>query len=103
MNSARAPSGINRRGLLATAATLSLLFAPAFPIWRQALAQTDPLPSWNDGPSKQAITGFVARVTTARRPGFRAAAPSASPRSTTTARCGSSIRCTPSWPSPSTA
>lgn len=28
-----------------------------------ALAQTDPLPSWADGPAKEAITGFVARVT----------------------------------------
>jgi phosphoglycolate phosphatase-like HAD superfamily hydrolase len=28
-----------------------------------ALAQVDPLPSWNDGPAKQAITAFVARVT----------------------------------------
>ena len=26
-------------------------------------AQNDPLPSWNDGPAKQAITDFVARVT----------------------------------------
>ncbi|HKY86704.1 MAG TPA: HAD family hydrolase [Pseudorhodoplanes sp.] len=29
-----------------------------------ALAQTDPLPSWNDGATKKAITDFVARVTT---------------------------------------
>jgi len=28
-----------------------------------ALAQTDPLPSWNDGPAKQAIVGFVEKVT----------------------------------------
>jgi hypothetical protein len=65
MKSTCAPSGINRRGLLKTAATLSLWFAPALalPILRQAQAQTDPLPSWNDGPSKQAITGFVVRVT----------------------------------------
>ena len=26
--------------------------------------ETDPLPSWNDGPSKQAIVQFVKRVTT---------------------------------------
>src|ERR1700761_3800275 len=26
-------------------------------------AQTDPLPSWNDGPAKKSITDFVARVT----------------------------------------
>lgn len=29
----------------------------------QTKAITDPLPSWNEGASKQAITGFVARVT----------------------------------------
>ncbi len=37
---------------------------------RQAQAQTDPLPSWNDGPSKQAITGFVARVIQQGGPDF---------------------------------
>jgi phosphoserine phosphatase len=29
-----------------------------------ALAQSDPLPSWNDGPAKKSVTDFVARVTT---------------------------------------
>ncbi|WP_461335357.1 HAD family hydrolase [Bradyrhizobium embrapense] len=29
-----------------------------------AFAETDPLPSWNDGAAKRAIVGFVARVTT---------------------------------------
>jgi phosphoglycolate phosphatase-like HAD superfamily hydrolase len=29
-----------------------------------AIAQTDPLPSWNEGPVKKSITEFVARVTT---------------------------------------
>ncbi|UGY15794.1 haloacid dehalogenase-like hydrolase [Bradyrhizobium septentrionale] len=29
-----------------------------------ARAQSDPLPSWNDGAAKKSITGFVARVTT---------------------------------------
>lgn len=29
-----------------------------------AMAQSDPLASWNDGPVKASITGFVARVTT---------------------------------------
>ena len=48
---------------------MSLLFAPALPM-RQAQAQTDPLPSWNDGPSKQAISGFVARVTQQGGPDF---------------------------------
>jgi phosphoglycolate phosphatase-like HAD superfamily hydrolase len=35
-----------------------------------ALAQTDPLPSWNDGAVKKSITDFVARVTTQRSPDF---------------------------------
>jgi phosphoserine phosphatase len=35
-----------------------------------AHAQTDPLPSWNDGPVKKAITDFVARVTTQGSPDF---------------------------------
>jgi hypothetical protein len=30
----------------------------------------DPLPSWNDGPVKAAILGFVARVTTTGGPDF---------------------------------
>jgi hypothetical protein len=30
-----------------------------------ALAQTDPLPSWNDGASKKALLDFVSRTTTA--------------------------------------
>jgi hypothetical protein len=30
---------------------------------RTTLAQPDPLPSWNDGAAKTAITGFVAQVT----------------------------------------
>jgi len=35
-----------------------------------ARAQTDPLPSWNDGPSKQAIIAFVDRVTKQGSPDF---------------------------------
>ena len=35
-----------------------------------ALAQTDPLPSWNDGPAKQAIVEFVQATTTPGSPKF---------------------------------
>lgn len=35
-----------------------------------AIAQTDPLPSWNEGPSKQAILTFVADVTREGSPDF---------------------------------
>ena len=36
----------------------------------QALTQTDPLPSWNEGAAKKSITDFVARTTTAGTPDF---------------------------------
>jgi phosphoglycolate phosphatase-like HAD superfamily hydrolase len=56
-----APSpGINRRGLLATLGLLPALSVPLFPA--SAPAQTaisGGLPSWNDGPAKQAILDFV--------------------------------------------
>jgi phosphoglycolate phosphatase-like HAD superfamily hydrolase len=37
---------------------------------QNVLAQTDPLPSWNDGTVKKSITNFVARVTTQGGPDF---------------------------------
>src|SRR3984957_2885573 len=53
-----------RRFVLATA----LLAAGAL-VW-SAHAQTDPLPSWNDGAAKKSITDFVARVTREGGPDF---------------------------------
>ena len=55
-------------------------------------AARDPLPSWNDGPAKQAIVDFV-RATPSRvvRSSWRRQ--SASLPSTTTARSGASSRC----------
>jgi hypothetical protein len=47
-----------------------------------ARAESDPLPSWNDRAAKKSIVAFVAKV-----------APSASRRSTTTARSGANSRC----------
>jgi hypothetical protein len=47
-----------RAALAATAALASYAFAS-----RGALAQSDQLPSWNDGAAKKAITDFVSRVT----------------------------------------
>jgi hypothetical protein len=35
-----------------------------------ALAQVDPLPSWNEGTVKKSFTDFVARVTTQGSPDF---------------------------------
>lgn len=40
----------------------------------QATSAADPLPSWNDGPTKQAIVGFVDRVTKEGSPDFVPAA-----------------------------
>lgn len=42
---------------------LVLLLAMVMLVGVRAYAQTDPLPSWNDGAAKQAIMGFVSRVT----------------------------------------
>jgi phosphoglycolate phosphatase-like HAD superfamily hydrolase len=46
--------------LLAVAGT----FTVALPLAPHALGQTDPLPSWNDGPAKKAIVEFVQTTTT---------------------------------------
>src|SRR5882762_9930193 len=54
--------GVNRRVLLSTIALLPALSGLLRPI--PALAQTDALPSWNDGPAKTSIIDFVGRVTT---------------------------------------
>jgi len=53
---------------LAVALAACTANAPA-PSDEQAAVQ-DPLPSWNDSPSKQAIVGFVRRVTTPGAPEF---------------------------------
>jgi phosphoglycolate phosphatase-like HAD superfamily hydrolase len=56
--------GIHRRALLSTFAAIPILSAPVFPISAQAqMATGDPLPSWNDGPAKQAIIAFVREST----------------------------------------
>jgi phosphoglycolate phosphatase-like HAD superfamily hydrolase len=52
-------------------ARVFLAIAPlAAGVGAYALAQTDPLPSWNDGPAKQAIVGFVRVTTTQGNPKF---------------------------------
>jgi hypothetical protein len=64
MKAIAGPMGVNRRALLSAPALLSI---PALLRVTSALAQ-DPisqLPSWNDGPAKQAIIDFV-RATTDR-------------------------------------
>jgi phosphoglycolate phosphatase-like HAD superfamily hydrolase len=51
--------GFNRRRFVVTAAAA----AASVLVASSASAQADPLPSWNDGPVKQAILDFVKRVT----------------------------------------
>jgi hypothetical protein len=66
------PSSISRRALFAALTALAILSAPPFSA--SALAQTpsatDPLPSWNDGPAKQAIVDFVKATTDSASPKF---------------------------------
>jgi len=50
---------------MAVAPALAGLLRPNF-----ALAQADPLPSWNDSATKKSITGCVARVTAQGGPDF---------------------------------
>src|SRR5215831_13421105 len=57
----------SRRFTLAVAVLgLTVVFAST----SRAFAQSDPLPSWNDTPAKQAIIAFVGRITNAGGPDF---------------------------------
>ena len=60
--------GFSRRILLSTLAVMPALTGLLRA--NSALAQADPLPSWNDGACKSSITSFVARVTTQGGPDF---------------------------------
>jgi phosphoserine phosphatase len=64
-------SGINRRALVSSLALMAaspraLLPAPA----RAQAASNSPLPSWNEGPAKQAILDFVRATTDQSNPKF---------------------------------
>ena len=66
-------SRINRRVVLSTLALLPALSGPLLPV--SALAQTATpgdglLPSWNDGPAKQAILDFVRGTTDRSSPSY---------------------------------
>ena len=66
---------IDRRTLvsaLAAVPVLPALSTPLFPVSAQAQTATtgDPLPSWNDGPAKQAIVSFVKETTDQASPRF---------------------------------
>jgi hypothetical protein len=47
-----------------------LVLAASLTLAAQALAQTDPLPSWNDGAAKKTIVDFVQATTTQGGPSF---------------------------------
>ncbi len=59
---------ISRRNLIASLAALAVTFGLLLPT--AASAQSDPLPSWNDGPAKQAIVNFVKATTDQSNPDF---------------------------------
>lgn len=61
----RAVSFSSRQGRLAVLSLCCLLLLAT-----AALAQPDPLPSWNAGPAKQAILAFVQATTDAANPGY---------------------------------
>jgi hypothetical protein len=58
-------SAIDRRTLISTLALLPVLSAPLAPISARAQTATssNALPSWNEGPAKQAILNFVRDTT----------------------------------------
>jgi hypothetical protein len=60
---------INRRALLSALAALIVLCAPVSTLAQTAFA-ADSLPSWNDGPAKQAILDFVKATTDQSSPNF---------------------------------
>ena len=56
---------LSRRGIICA------LIALSAPLWTAiARAQSDALPAWNEGPTKQAIIDFVGRVTREHQPDF---------------------------------
>jgi phosphoserine phosphatase len=61
MSSNASGSFVSRRAL--AGGTAALAASAALGARRPVAAQGDPLPSWNDGPAKQAILAFVAAVT----------------------------------------
>jgi hypothetical protein len=64
----KGPLAFTRRALLPVFAGAFGLMVTALPI--AVFAQTDPLPSWNDGTAKQAILDFVTATTTEGKPTF---------------------------------
>jgi hypothetical protein len=66
------PHGLLRAAITRRCFLVALLSALAisFGLLQSALAQPDPLPSWNDGKVKQSIIDFVTRVTKKEGPDY---------------------------------
>jgi phosphoserine phosphatase len=62
------PFGFSRRTFLSTLAALAAL--PSLLLFTAARGQTDPLPSWAEGPAKQAIIALVKTTTDRTSPQF---------------------------------
>ena len=72
MKGKRSRSGIDRRALLSTMALLPALSVPLLtaPASAQTTTSSGALPSWNEGPAKQAILDFVRDTTDRASPKF---------------------------------
>jgi hypothetical protein len=55
---------------LTTFAALAIVFVPLLPTLAEAPSATETLPSWNEGPAKQAIVDFVKATTDKSSPDF---------------------------------
>ena len=62
---------ISRRVLLSTLAAIPTVVGPLRPATVLAQANTDPLPSWNNGAVKASITNFVVARHDIRQPRLR--------------------------------
>jgi len=74
MKSIALGSGINRRTLISTLILIPALSGTLLPAFAQAQVTqgglTDLLPSWNEGPAKQAISDFVRWTTDVSSPSY---------------------------------
>jgi hypothetical protein len=64
----KGPASIPRRRVLSFLILLCALLPTV--LRAQGASASDPLPSWNDGPTKKAILAFVEKTTTPNAPGF---------------------------------
>ncbi len=70
MHSVTSSAGINRRVLISTAALLTALSGASIPSSAQMASSDGVLPSWNEGPARQAILDFVRATTDPSSPTY---------------------------------